>query len=148
MSIGRMQWVSHASFLIALLWAVHPVHSAAIDYISGRADSLAFVFACTGWLLFLRAQTPNKGTGRKFAYFLAATSGLLALCSRETALIWILFFIFHVVWIERRIGLRVRLSAVVACLVLALIYLCLRQLPASRPTTRRSSNTRPPRAQC
>src|SRR6478672_12276366 len=28
------------AFLLALLWLVHPVHSAAVDYISGRADSL------------------------------------------------------------------------------------------------------------
>src|SRR4051812_19139229 len=35
------------AFLVALIWAVHPVHSAAVDYISGRADSLAFLFACS-----------------------------------------------------------------------------------------------------
>src|SRR6476659_807265 len=33
-----------AAFVISGIWMVHPVHSAAIDYISGRADSLAFVF--------------------------------------------------------------------------------------------------------
>src|SRR6266849_2988924 len=32
------------AFLISAIWMVHPVHSAAIDYISGRADSLAFLF--------------------------------------------------------------------------------------------------------
>src|SRR6267154_2020060 len=31
-----------AAFAISGIWMVHPVHSAAIDYISGRADSLAF----------------------------------------------------------------------------------------------------------
>jgi hypothetical protein len=35
---------------------VHPVHSAAIDYISGRADSLAFAFSAGAWLLVLRAR--------------------------------------------------------------------------------------------
>src|SRR5438552_3793499 len=43
---------SWLAFFIALLWVVHPVHSAAVDYVSGRADSLAFLFACGGWLLF------------------------------------------------------------------------------------------------
>ncbi len=37
------------AFFVALLWAVHPVHSAAVDYISGRADSLAFLFASSAW---------------------------------------------------------------------------------------------------
>ncbi|MEY2491745.1 MAG: protein O-mannosyl-transferase [Verrucomicrobiota bacterium] len=45
-----------AAFLIAALWIVHPVHSAAVDYISGRADSLAFLFAAGAWLLVLRAR--------------------------------------------------------------------------------------------
>ena len=55
--------ISDAAFLIALLWVVHPVHSAAIDYISGRADSLAFLFAAAGWVLFLRA---GRTTNRQF----------------------------------------------------------------------------------
>ena len=48
--------LSTAAFFFALLWVVHPVHSAAVDYISGRADSLAFFFACAGWLLYLQAR--------------------------------------------------------------------------------------------
>ena len=48
--------LSGAAFFFALLWMVHPVHSAAVDYISGRADSLAFFFACAGWLLYLQAR--------------------------------------------------------------------------------------------
>src|SRR2546423_10242406 len=47
---------SLAAFLAAGLWIVHPVHSAAVDYISGRADSLAFFFACAAWLLYLRGR--------------------------------------------------------------------------------------------
>jgi protein O-mannosyl-transferase len=47
---------SVGAFLITALWIVHPVHSAAVDYISGRADSLAFLFAAGGWLLVLRAR--------------------------------------------------------------------------------------------
>ena len=33
------------SLLVALVWTVHPVHNAAVAYISGRADSLAALFA-------------------------------------------------------------------------------------------------------
>jgi hypothetical protein len=35
----RVPWISNAAFLVAMLWVVHPAHSAAVDYISGRADS-------------------------------------------------------------------------------------------------------------
>ena len=41
---GRARTSALAAFIISGIWMVHPVHSAAIDYISGRADSLAFVF--------------------------------------------------------------------------------------------------------
>jgi hypothetical protein len=56
----RVALIPVAAFLLALLWAVHPVHSAAVDYISGRADSLAFLFASAGWLLTFRARAQTR----------------------------------------------------------------------------------------
>ena len=48
------------AFLISAIWMVHPVHSAAIDYISGRADSLAFLFSAGAWLLVLRGRAAER----------------------------------------------------------------------------------------
>jgi tetratricopeptide (TPR) repeat protein len=133
-ALERVPWISHAAFFIALLWTVHPVHSAAIDYISGRADSLTFLFATAGWLLFLRASRTTNRICRVSIYFLAAASGLLALCSRETALIWILIFVAHLLFAERQIRCRTRVGALICCLGLVVIYAGLRHLPADRPT--------------
>lgn len=130
--LKRMPWISHGAFLVALLWAVHPVHSAAIDYISGRADSLAFLFSAGGWLLFLRAQSASRRSARVGLCSLAAISGLVALLSREIACVWILVFIAHLFFVERRLRFRVRLSALVCCLGLVLIYVACRQLPGHR----------------
>ena len=47
--------VEFFSLLVALVWTVHPVHNAAVAYISGRADSLAALFALSAWLLLLQA---------------------------------------------------------------------------------------------
>src|SRR5438105_3595733 len=88
----RTPWLPTSAFLVALLWVVHPVHSAAVDYISGRADSLAFFFAATGWLLFLKAQNLQRKLLRFTTYGLAAAAGLLALLSREIACVWIVLF--------------------------------------------------------
>src|SRR5262245_44787950 len=52
--------IDAAAFFAAFLWVVHPAHSAAIDYVSGRADSLACVFSCAGWLLYLRAREVSR----------------------------------------------------------------------------------------
>jgi tetratricopeptide (TPR) repeat protein len=133
-ALTRMPWISHGAFLIALLWVVHPVHSAAVDYISGRADGLAFFFAAAGWLLFLRGRCVGRSPMRAGLYFLAATCGLVALLSREIGGVWIILFLVHLFFVERRFSLRLRIGALLCCLGLIAIYLGLRQLPAQRLT--------------
>jgi protein O-mannosyl-transferase len=128
----RPNWISHAAFLVALLWVVHPVHSAAVDYISGRADSLAFFFAAGGWLLFFSAQQLSQKVWQLGLYSLAAISALLALLSREIGCVWIFLFIAYLLGIEKSISSRRRLCAVGACILLFGIYAGLRQLPAER----------------
>ncbi|HWY39636.1 MAG TPA: tetratricopeptide repeat protein [Chthoniobacterales bacterium] len=128
----RLPWISNVSFLVAILWIVHPAHSAAVDYISGRADSLAFFFAAAGWLLFLKAEVTARRLIRLPLYGLAATSGLFALLSREIACIWIVLFIAHLLCIEKGVVLRRRLAAVICCIALVGIYAGLRQLPEER----------------
>jgi protein O-mannosyl-transferase len=130
----RRPWISTSAFLIAVLWVVHPVHSAAVDYISGRADSLAFFFAAAGWLLFLNGQNVSRTFLRFSIYGLSAVCGLLALLSREIALVWIVLFIAHSLWIEKRMLFRRRVGAVVCCVILFGIYAALRELPAERST--------------
>lgn len=136
-ALKRFPWISLSAFLVAMIWIVHPVHSAAVDYISGRADSLAFLFACGGWLLFIRGQQTRSGRLRIALFSLAALSGLLALLSREIAGIWIALFLAHLFFVERQkcVRLRTRISATVCCLTLAGIYLCLRHLPTERSNT-------------
>lgn len=131
----RMPWISRGAFLVSVLWVVHPVHSAAVDYISGRADSLAFFFAAAGWLLFLKAQNLSRSALRFSLYGFAAASGLFALLSREIACIWIVLFVVHLLCIERGISFRPRLGAVVCCVAILLLYVGLRHLPGERSTS-------------
>src|SRR5262249_27634330 len=121
-----------AAFLTALVWVVHPVHSAAIDYISGRADSLAFFFATAGWLLFFHASKARRMTVRVGSYLLAATAGLCALCSRETGLLWLVIFsVFHLGFGRRTGEKPSRLPLVVACLSVFAADGLVRRLAAS-----------------
>lgn len=129
----RIRGLSLTAFFVALLWSAHPVHSAAVDYISGRADSLAFLFAAAGWLLVFRARA-TKGVGARWFWFgLAAVSGLLALLSREIACVWFAIFLGHLIFVERNITRRARIAAVIGCLALVAVYAGMRQLPVSRP---------------
>ncbi len=126
--------LSGAAFFVALCWIVHPVHSAAVDYISGRADSLAFFFACGGWLLYLRAREALRTIFRWACFFLAAVSGLCALGSRETGLVWMLVFLLFLFIFDRQPGLKTKLLVLSCCLALVGVYGTLRALPEYRHT--------------
>ena len=124
--------LSGAAFVIAVLWIVHPVHSAAVDYISGRADSLTFFFACSAWLLYLRAREISRRVFRWSCYILVALSGLLSLCSRETGFVWMIVFLLYLFIFDRKPTLRAKLIVLSCCLALAGVYGTLRALPEYR----------------
>src|SRR5438105_10689800 len=130
--LGSARAGALAAFIISGLWMVHPVHSAAIDYISGRADSLAFVFSAGAWLLVLRARIAKARWLKSILYPLAALGGLLALCSREIALIWIFIFLVHTLAFARDIGKKVKITTIVCCALVLGAYAELRRLPVAR----------------
>jgi tetratricopeptide (TPR) repeat protein len=120
------------AFVLSSIWIVHPVHSAAVDYISGRADSLAFFFASGAWLLFLVARRRQGVIPCSICYFLAGFSLLLALCSRESACMWVVVFLLHLFLFERTFSRRAKVVTLGVCLAVVAIYGGLRQLPTKR----------------
>jgi protein O-mannosyl-transferase len=129
---GSARLGAFAAFIISGIWMVHPVHSAAIDYISGRADSLAFVFSAGAWLLVLRARITKTRWLKGILYPLAALAGVLALCSREIACIWMLIFLVHTLAFARDIGKKVKITTIVCCALVLGAYAELRRLPLAR----------------
>jgi protein O-mannosyl-transferase len=127
----RPHLFADTAFFIALVWIVHPVHSAAVDYISGRADSLAFFFGCAAWLVCLKAAAVGRPIGRCVLYLFAAGLALLCLCSRESGCIWLALFLFYVFVADRQSSPRFKAFAVASCVGLLAVYACLRQLPSS-----------------
>ena len=69
------------SFLAALLFAVHPVHSQSVSFVSGRTDLVCTLF----FLLALALYHRWRASGRWSTYAGAATAFLLALLSKEIA---------------------------------------------------------------
>src|SRR5438270_1354283 len=80
----RSRWLA---LIASLVWAMHPVHSAAVVYVSGRADSLAAAFGFLGLLFLVRA---GRATGRRQLLLLgeACVSLLLSALSKESGLIF------------------------------------------------------------
>ena len=93
-------WVA---FLAVLVWAIHPVESAAVAYVSGRADPLAATFGFFGLYLFLLSL---RAIGRRRLFLLigAGVALLFSALSKETGLIFpaigIAFFILKKHWID------------------------------------------------
>src|SRR5436190_7252883 len=133
-----------AAFVTSGIWMVHPVHSAAIDYISGRADSLAFLFSAGAWLLVLRGRIAKARWLKGITYLLAALGGVLALCSREIACIWILIFLVHILVFARDIGKKVKITTILCCALVLGTYAELRRLPVARAEKGFTENWSPP----
>ena len=129
------------AFLISGLWMVHPVHSAAMDYISGRADSLAFLFSAGAWLLVLRGRGVNSRWLKGGIYFAAALGGLLGLCSREIACIWIFVFLVHTLAFAPDMRRRAKIFSVICCALVLCAYDGLRRLPPVASRKRLSPKT-------
>ncbi len=80
------------SLLCALLFIVHPIHTEAVAYISGRADSLAAFFIFLSFILYLK-HGEKKGV---FVLGGMMISYVLALLSKEISLILPpLVFFYH-----------------------------------------------------
>jgi protein O-mannosyl-transferase len=110
------------ALVAALIWAIHPVQSPAVVYISGRADPLSALFGFLG--LYLIVRTAELSGARKL--LLLAASGLalvLSALSKESGLIFpviaLLLFVLRKNWRD--------LSKTAAiCLIVAAVYFPLR----------------------
>src|SRR5205823_12750934 len=110
------------AFLATLAWAIHPVQTAAVVSISGRADPLAAACGFLGLYCAIRALG-TAGSGRVLLFLGAGALFLLAALSKETGLI------FPVLWgaiLLLNKNWKAFLPAAAATLFVAVIYLSLR----------------------
>jgi protein O-mannosyl-transferase len=116
------RWIS---LIASLVWAIHPVHTSAVVYISGRADPLAAAFGFLGLFCGVRSlRVPKAGAWLWIVG--AAASFLLSALSKELGLIFPLLWLVLLGMRQSWVALR---GAVVATIFVITIYLSLR-LPA------------------
>ncbi len=122
----RADWTA---LVLALLWAVHPVHSAAVAYVSGSADSLAMFCCLSAWLACERALATAHPAARGGWATLAFVGLMLGLCSKEIAGIWLVIFGMYLFAARPGLGTRrARLVVAASGLLAVLFYLALRHL--------------------
>lgn len=81
-------------FLAALLFAVHPVHTEAVTYISGRGDPLAAFFSLFSLLCFIKF-TGQEGARKAAFYAVSVVFFAMAVFAKESALALPAFFVLY-----------------------------------------------------
>jgi len=80
------------SLLTALLFVVHPIHTEAVSYISGRADSLVAFFMILSYIFYLKHDQKHGA----ILLVLMVMSYVLALLSKEISLVLpLLIWLYH-----------------------------------------------------
>jgi hypothetical protein len=114
--------ISHnitASFLVSVLFLVHPAQASVVSYIAGRADLLAGLFILLGAVTFFRfIELKRRGY-----YFLSLLCACLALLSRENALTLCIFLALILLFLKAQ---RRQYLYIIPFLLLNLGYLFLR----------------------
>ena len=118
------------SLISALFFAIHPIHTQAVTYISGRADLLAFLFIFLSLILFIQYRNLNNFKGY---YWGAVLCFVFALLSRESAVILPFLLILYDISFNRnlvpitpRFKLKDWLSDYFPFLLLLSVYIVLR----------------------
>ena len=111
--------------IAALIWAIHPIHTAAVVYVSGRADPLAALFGFSGCHLILKSLV-RRGRDA-MPYLVGAGFAFLARSlSKEAGLLFPLAMVPVVILLKQSRAL-ISLGVIAVCVGTA--YLSLR-LPA------------------
>ncbi len=112
------------SLFASALFVVHPIHTNAICYISGRADSLVAIFMLLAFIIYIRILDKKNAP----LYILMLLTYILALLSRENSLILpALLLLYHYAFKK-----KIKLNNLIPIICLALIYILLR-LTVLRP---------------
>ncbi len=103
----RMGQERRVAVIAALFFAVHPMHTESVAWISGRTDLIAFVFAMTAFVLHRNRLGGGRG---------AALKGLAAICfaasllAKEMAVVLIPWIALVELALDRRPWRRIALS--------------------------------------
>jgi len=123
---GDYEYGQISSFLGTLIFAVHPIHTEAVSWVSGRTDSLATLFIFLSFLFYIKYR---DGENNKYL-LISLFAYLLALLSKEMAVtlpvIIILFdFIYRkkdFKWIKKNILSYVYFAVLTILFILARFY--------------------------
>ncbi len=120
------------SSLTAVLFIVHPVHTEAVSYISGRADPLGAIFMLLSFIFYLK-----KFRFEVVGIFLVAATYSLAILSKESSLI-LLFLILLYSYV---FGKKIKVFNFVILSLITIGYLTFRMTVLKASSVYQANNT-------
>ncbi|HOD48907.1 MAG TPA: tetratricopeptide repeat protein [Candidatus Hydrogenedentes bacterium] len=99
----RMRAPRSVFLAVPLLWVVHPLHTEAVAYISGRGDSMAAFFMFAALWFGLWEGSPRK---RVAGMILSGLFFVAAVLSKESALVLPFLYLPLLVWAPRADGTK------------------------------------------
>ncbi|XP_022904598.2 protein O-mannosyl-transferase Tmtc3-like [Onthophagus taurus] len=72
-----------SSFVAAMLFAVHPIHTEAVTGVVGRAETLSSVFFLAAFMFYSRAARSRKVTGWRFLFLSMISMATAMLCKEQ-----------------------------------------------------------------
>lgn len=119
------------SLFTSILFLVHPIHTEAVAYISGRADSLALLFMIVSFIFYLKFYNKEN----LIFYMTAVLSYALALLSKETSLIFPILLILYHYSFEKRFKLKLFLPIIILFLINISLRLTVLNFPLPKITS-------------
>ncbi|MBI4708513.1 MAG: tetratricopeptide repeat protein [Candidatus Omnitrophica bacterium] len=107
------------SFLVALIFLIHPIQIEAVTCITGRADPLYLLFLLLSIYLYLKSITPN---GEIRFYYFSLLSFIASLLSKEIAIILPVLLVILEISFNKRWTIKSVFLRTIAFFVLAAIY--------------------------
>lgn len=111
------------AFWAAMFFALHPVHSDAVAWISGRGEILSCGFMLAAFILYLRSR---ETTNINVIQYVAATFYLFSLMCKETAVTLPLLVLLYEIAVCRNYNLKSLLIRITPFALAIVIYLTLR----------------------
>ena len=122
------------ALFISSVFAVHPINTQAVSYISQRAELLSALFYLASFMLFIKAIEQKSILNISFFYLIAAAAFLLSVSSKTTAvsLPFVLFIYDYWFFSERSLYKRIKFYGPLIACVLVFISLYISGLGMSQ----------------
>lgn len=115
------------SLLTAALFTVHPIHTGAVAYISGRADPLTAVFMLLAMIFYIKF-TRSKETR---LYVFMIISYILAILARENSIILPLLILLYHYSFRKKVNIKAFLTIFIISASYAILRLATLKAPAA-----------------